>query len=170
MTSPPEPPRPERLVTLAVASAEVAVRRNRGETVVFTNGCFDLLHPGHVLYLEQARALGDWLIVGLNSDRSVRELAKGVERPILSEVARASILAGLRAVDRVVIFDEPTPARAISSLLPDLLCKGGDYRPEDVVGRQVVEENGGRVVILPFHPGFSSTDIIAKIGRGLTSS
>jgi len=159
-----EPDRPTRLLAPEEAREVLAARQERGETIVFTNGCFDLIHPGHVIYLEQARALGDFLVVGLNSDRSVRAL-KGPGRPILAEVPRAWILSALRAVDMVVLFDEETPLELISQVRPNILCKGGDYRPEEVVGKGVVEEDGGRVEILAFHPGFSTTDLISEIRR-----
>lgn len=130
--------------------------------VVFTNGCFDLLHPGHVRYLEQARALGDCLILALNSDRSVREL-KGDKRPILSEGERAEVMAALRSVDYVMIFDDPTPQRIIAGLLPDILVKGGDWSLDSIIGRQEVEAAGGQVLSLPFVDGSSTTDVIDRI-------
>ena len=121
-----------------------------GKALVFTNGCFDLLHPGHVRYLEKARALGDALIVGLNSDRSVREL-KGPTRPIFPEAERAEILAALESVDYVTLFDEPTPQELIASLLPHVLVKGGDWGASEIVGRKEVEAAGGRVVSIEHH-------------------
>ena len=135
----------------------------------FTNGCFDLLHPGHVAYLEEVRALGDFLVVGLNSDASVARL-KGAGRPLQDEAARARILGGLRSVDAVIRFSEDTPFELISALQPDLLAKGGDYTPETVVGRDVVEARGGRLALLPFLPGHSTSAIEARIrsGRGVT--
>jgi D-beta-D-heptose 7-phosphate kinase/D-beta-D-heptose 1-phosphate adenosyltransferase len=136
--------------------------RARGRKVVFTNGCFDLLHPGHVLYLAEARALGDVLVVGLNSDESARAL-KGPSRPYVAERDRALLLLGLRSVDYVSIFPEPTPLELIRAVLPDILVKGGDYRPEEVVGREVVEAHAGTVRIMPFHPGFSSSGLIQRI-------
>ena len=143
----------------------VNARRARGERVVFTNGCFDLLHVGHVRLLNASRRLGDILIVGLNTDRSVREL-KGPERPIVSESARAEVLGALRAVDYVTLFDEPTPLELIRAVVPDVLVKGGDYTPDTVVGRDVVEAHGGRVEIIPLVGGFSTTGLIGKaIGR-----
>ena len=132
----------------------------------FTNGCFDLLHPGHVKYLEDVRALGDFLVVGLNSDASVARL-KGPSRPLQNEEARAMILCGLRSVDAVVRFDEDTPLELITALQPDLLAKGGDYTPETVVGRDVVEARGGRLVLVPFLPGHSSSAIVDRIKRGV---
>jgi len=136
-----------------------------GRLVVFTNGCFDLLHPGHIHGLEQSRQLGDVLIVGLNSDRSVRQL-KGPMRPVIPEAERAEILSALESVDAVVIFDEPTPREVISRLLPDVLVKGGDWPGDQIVGREEVEAAGGRVVSLPFVPGYSTSAILEKIREG----
>ncbi len=136
--------------------------RQTGKKVVFTNGCFDLLHPGHVRYLQQARALGDALIVALNSDRSVREL-KGDKRPILNESERAEVMAALACVDYVTVFDEPTPREIISALLPDILVKGGDWSIDNIVGREEVEAAGGKVMSLPFVEGCSTTDVIERI-------
>lgn len=140
--------------------------RPRTGTLVFTNGCFDLLHRGHVEYLHAARALGDHLVVGLNSDASVRRL-KGPERPLIGEEDRATVLAALEALDAITIFDEDTPRDLIARLLPDVLVKGGDYRPEEVVGRAEVEAAGGRVVVVPFLQGRSTTGIVERI-RGAT--
>lgn len=147
-----------------LSSSELVARygRPRNETVVFTNGCFDILHRGHVEYLYAARSLGDFLVLGLNSDASVRRL-KGATRPIVSEEDRAIILAGLGCVDAVTIFDEDTPRDLIALILPDLLVKGGDYRPEDIVGRIEVEAAGGRVVVLPFLDGRSTTNLIERM-------
>jgi rfaE bifunctional protein nucleotidyltransferase chain/domain len=136
--------------------------RPRTERVVFTNGCFDILHRGHVAYLAQARALGDRLVVGLNTDASVRGL-KGPGRPVVSEDDRAFVIAALAAVDAVTLFDEPTPAELIAALQPDVLVKGGDYSPQNVVGRDTVEAAGGRVVIIPFVAGRSTTGILERI-------
>lgn len=132
-----------------------------GRRVVFTNGVFDILHAGHVTYLEAARALGDVLVVGLNADASVRRL-KGPTRPVNSQADRAQVLAALRCVDHVVIFHDDTPLRMIEELLPDVLVKGGDYTRDTVVGADVVEAHGGRVEIIPFLEGRSTTSIIAK--------
>jgi D-beta-D-heptose 7-phosphate kinase/D-beta-D-heptose 1-phosphate adenosyltransferase len=137
--------------------------RPRERKVVFTNGVFDLLHPGHVQYLEEARGLGDALVVGLNTDRSVRALGKGSERPLVAEDARARVLAGLGAVDAVTLFDEETPRELITALLPDVLVKGGDYEVSGVVGRAEVEAAGGHVHILPFLKGHSTTGIVQRI-------
>ncbi len=141
--------------------------RRRGLTVVFTNGCFDLLHPGHVRYLAEARALGDILIVALNSDRTVRIL-KGAGRPILNEGERAQVVSALNAVDYVIFFDQETPRELISRLLPDVLVKGGDWPVDEIVGREEVESAGGRVLSLPYVEGSSTTDIIERI-KGLPS-
>ncbi len=138
--------------------------RARGERVVFTNGVFDLLHVGHVRYLAQARALGDVLVVAINSDRSVREL-KGPDRPVFDEGERAEILAALRNVDYVVIFDNVSPRSLISQLLPDVLVKGGDYRLDEIHGREEVEAAGGRVVSLPFVDGASTTTLIERMKK-----
>jgi len=134
----------------------------RGDVVVFTNGCFDILHRGHVDYLCQARALGDRLVVGLNADASVRRL-KGRDRPVIAQDDRAFVLAALACVDAVTVFAEDTPAELIRALLPDILVKGNDYAPESVVGRDVVEANGGRLVLIPLVPGRSTTDILQRI-------
>lgn len=136
--------------------------RQEGRRVAFTNGCFDLLHPGHVRYLQQARQLADALIVGLNSDRSVRAL-KGEGRPVLRERERAEVMAALEAVDYVTVFDEETPRELIAGLLPDVLVKGGDWPVEQIVGREEVEAAGGRVLSLSFVDGVSTTDIINRI-------
>ncbi|MCS6805330.1 MAG: D-glycero-beta-D-manno-heptose 1-phosphate adenylyltransferase [Blastocatellia bacterium] len=136
--------------------------RERHQRVVFTNGCFDLIHPGHVRYLRQARALGDCLIVAINSDRSVREL-KGPGRPILDQDERCEVLAALECVDYVTVFDEPTPRELIAALLPDVLVKGGDWPLDQIVGRAEVEAAGGQVYSLPYVPGYSTSSIIARI-------
>jgi len=138
--------------------------RQQGRRVVFTNGCFDLLHPGHVTYLEEARALGDLLIIGLNSDDSIRRL-KGDSRPVNRLEDRAHMLAGLRSVDLVVPFFEDTPIKLIAALLPDVLVKGGDYLPDDIVGAEEVRKAGGEVVVVPFLDGHSSTSLIGKIQK-----
>jgi len=139
-------------------------QRRAGRRVVFTNGCFDLLHPGHLRSLEQARSLGDCLIVAINSDASVRAI-KGPGRPVIPAKERVEILAALEAVDRVVVFDDPTPARLIARLLPDILVKGGDWGPDEIVGRQEVEAAGGKVVSIPVEPGYSTTELLKRIGN-----
>jgi rfaE bifunctional protein nucleotidyltransferase chain/domain len=138
--------------------------REVGRRLVFTNGVFDLLHVGHVRYLAQARALGDALVVAINSDRSVREL-KGPDRPVFDENERAEILAALRNVDYVVIFDNVSPRTLISQLLPDVLVKGGDYNLDQIHGREEVEAAGGRVISLPFVDGASTTSLIERIKK-----
>jgi D-beta-D-heptose 7-phosphate kinase/D-beta-D-heptose 1-phosphate adenosyltransferase len=143
--------------------------RTGGARVIFTNGCFDLLHPGHVTYLESARGLGDVLVVGLNSDASVRRL-KGPTRPILSELERATVLAALRSVDFVVIFGEDTPAELIRAIVPDVLVKGGDWSEDQIVGADVVHRAGGRVLSLPFVEGKSTTGIVERIQRATVVS
>jgi rfaE bifunctional protein nucleotidyltransferase chain/domain len=153
--------------TSRILERDVLLRRfapPRGETVVFTNGCFDILHRGHITYLTRARALGDRLIVGINTDASVRRL-KGAGRPVVGQDDRAYVLAALACVDAVTLFDEDTPAALISALLPDVLVKGGDYSPDQVVGRDVVERHGGRLVLIPFVSGRSTTDILHRIQR-----
>ena len=136
--------------------------RPRGGTLVFTNGCFDLLHPGHVQYLHDARMLGDALVVGLNTDASVSRL-KGPRRPLVPEQDRALVLAALASVDAVTFFDEDTPGDLISALMPDVLVKGGDYRLDQIVGREDVTAAGGEVVTIPFVPGHSTTGLLQRI-------
>ena len=138
--------------------------RGRGGVVVFTNGVFDLLHPGHVRYLNGARALGDALIVGVNSDRSVK-MNKGPDRPINAEDERAEVLRALACVDAVTIFDEETPHAVIARIQPDVLVKGADWGPDEIVGRDIVEARGGRVVRLTLAEGFSSSRLIERIRR-----
>lgn len=146
--------------------AQAAERRRRlaeaGRTLVFTNGCFDLLHPGHLRYLAQARAWGDFLLVGLNSDRSVRAI-KGPARPILGQAVRAEMLAGLAAVDAVTVFDQETPLELITLLTPDVLVKGGDWPPDKIVGADLVSGRGGLVKSLPLAEGFSTTGLLELI-------
>ena len=141
---------------------ERAGLRGAGKTLVFTNGVFDILHVGHVRYLAEARALGDALVVAINSDRSVREL-KGLDRPLTKETDRAEILAALRAVDYVTIFDDVSPRSLIARLLPDVLVKGGDYTLDQIHGREEVEAAGGRVVSLPFVADVSTSEILKRI-------
>jgi rfaE bifunctional protein nucleotidyltransferase chain/domain len=147
-----------------VVLEERRVWRAEGRRVVFTNGCFDLLHPGHVSLLEAARSEGDVLVVGLNSDRSVRDL-KGPGRPVLPEDERAEALLALEAVDRVVVYDEPTPAEVIRALLPDVLVKGADWAADAIVGSDVVEAAGGRVVRVPLVPGRSTTGLLERVRK-----
>jgi len=138
--------------------------RAEGKRLVFTNGCFDILHVGHVRYLAQARALGDALVVAINSDRSVREL-KGAGRPVMSEDERAELLAALASVDYVTVFDDASPRGLIAEVLPDVLVKGGDYQPDEIHGREEVERAGGRVLSLPFIEGASTSSIIERIKK-----
>jgi len=149
-------------LTLDELLEQFAQERRNGRRIVFTNGCFDLLHPGHIRTLEEARALGDVLIVGINSDASVREL-KGRGRPVFPMKERAEVLAALECVDAVVIFDEPTPRELIAKLLPDVLVKGGDWADDQIVGREEVEAAGGRVVSVPVLPGYSTTALLQKV-------
>jgi rfaE bifunctional protein nucleotidyltransferase chain/domain len=139
--------------------------REAGKTVVFTNGVFDLLHPGHVRYLQAARAEGDTLIIAINSDRSVRSI-KGPTRPITPERERAEILGALACVDAVVVFDEETPFEIVTAVQPDVLVKGADWASDRIVGRDVVEARGGRVVRMPVEQGWSTTSIVAKVSQG----
>lgn len=150
------------ILTFNEAEQFVQTLRETRKTLVFTNGVFDLLHPGHVRYLAGARALGDVLIVGINSDRSARA-NKGARRPAVPERERAEIVAALASVDAVVIFDEDTPDTIIRRLLPDVLVKGADWPPDQIVGREAVEARGGRVVLMPIAAGYSTTGILDKI-------
>jgi D-beta-D-heptose 7-phosphate kinase/D-beta-D-heptose 1-phosphate adenosyltransferase len=149
-----------------LAPAELAARcstwRAAGKRVVFTNGCFDLLHAGHLTLLSQAARLGDVLVVAINSDASVRHL-KGPERPLVPQAERAALLAALGFVDAVTIFDEDTPLQVLKAVQPQVLVKGGDYQPTEVVGRELVEANGGRVVIVPLMPERSTTSLLERI-------
>jgi rfaE bifunctional protein nucleotidyltransferase chain/domain len=154
-----------------VVDGEAAARwaadlRGQGKLVVFTNGCFDLLHPGHVHYLEEARSLGDALVVGVNTDASVARLRKGPGRPFTPEADRARVLAALACVDRVVLFAEDTPLHLITRLAPNILVKGGDYQLDQIVGREVVLARGGRVLALPLVPGYATTTLIQRIRAG----
>lgn len=139
--------------------------RSAGERIVFTNGVFDLLHRGHIEYLEEARALGDRLVIGVNSDASVRRL-KGPKRPIIPQDERAELLAALACVDLTVLFDDDTPARLIEAVRPDVLAKGGDWALERIVGREFVEANGGRVVAVPLREGLSTSVLVERILKG----
>jgi D-beta-D-heptose 7-phosphate kinase/D-beta-D-heptose 1-phosphate adenosyltransferase len=139
--------------------------RSRGLTIVFTNGVFDLLHPGHVRYLQAARALGDALIVGVNADRSVQALGKGDDRPITPELERAELLAALACVNAAVVFDEQTPHEIVSALAPDILVKGADWAEGSIIGADIVEARGGRVVRIPLAAGYSTSKLIEKARR-----
>jgi rfaE bifunctional protein nucleotidyltransferase chain/domain len=156
----------QKVKTLPAVARAVRKTQAHGRRVVFTNGCFDLLHPGHIRYLEQARALGDLLVVAINSDASVRRL-KGPGRPVVPAEARAEVLAALAAVDFVLIFNEPDPARVIRSVQPDVLVKGGDWPVDRIVGADIVRAKGGVVRSLPYEKGFSTTALIRRLaGRG----
>ena len=152
-----------KVVPLPALRRRLAAHRRAGQRIVFTNGVFDLLHPGHVRYLRAARRLGDLLVVGLNSDRSVRRLAKGPERPLVRERDRAEVLAALETVDYVVIFGQDTPYELIKALRPDVLVKGGDWTVDRIVGADLVLARGGAVKSLRFAPGYSTTGIVKKI-------
>jgi rfaE bifunctional protein nucleotidyltransferase chain/domain len=153
---------PVRILSADEAAAWAERLRQAGKTIVFTNGVFDLLHPGHVRYLGDARALGDALIVAVNSDRSVRA-NKGPERPINPEAERAELLAALASVDAVVIFDEETPLEIVTRIQPDILVKGADWGHDNIVGRDVVEARGGRVVRIELLAGFSTSELIRRV-------
>jgi len=153
---------PPRLLWAAAAAALARDIQGKGGTVVFTNGVFDLLHPGHVRYLRQARAFGQALIVGINSDRSVRTV-KGSSRPINPARDRAEVLLALSSVDAVVIFDEETPHALVSTIQPDILVKGADWAADRIIGRDVVEARGGRVVRVELAPGYSTSELLRRI-------
>jgi len=147
--------------------SKVLKLRLKNKKVVFTNGCFDILHLGHQTYLNQSKALGDFLIVAINSDESVK-LLKGDDRPINNQELRSKNLMNLKCVDEVVVFSEETPLKLIEFLLPDVLTKGGDYNYKNIVGSNIVEKNGGKVVLLPYLKGYSTTTIISNRRKGLT--
>ncbi len=153
-----------KILTCDDAVKRVAELKRQGKTVVFTNGCFDILHPGHTRYLAEARKLGDALLVAINSDRSVREL-KGPARPIFPQHERAEILAALSVVDFVTIFDDPTPQKLIARLLPQVLVKGGDWGADQIVGRAEVEAAGGRVVLIPVVQGYSTSSLVEAAAK-----
>jgi D-glycero-beta-D-manno-heptose 1-phosphate adenylyltransferase len=154
---------PEKLLTATELSEVVQRRRSRGERIVFTNGCFDLLHVGHIRFLQQARKLGDCLVVGLNSDASVRGIKSG--RPVITESQRAEVLAALGCVDHVVIFNAPDPHDLIQVLQPDVLVKGGDWPLDRIVGRDIVERRGGQVLSIPLIPDISTTILMERIQK-----
>jgi D-glycero-beta-D-manno-heptose 1-phosphate adenylyltransferase len=155
----------EKVISRRELVSALTTRRKRGQRVVFTNGCFDLMHVGHTRYLQAARDLGDLLVVGVNTDRSVRDLNKGADRPIVPEQQRAEVLAALGCVDYVVLFDEADPGRLIAEIEPDVLVKGGDWRPDTIIGRETVEARGGVVKTIPLIPGVSTTAIVERIRR-----
>jgi len=152
----------QHITSLQQAQDQVRQWKSEGNRIVFTNGCFDLLHPGHIDYLDRAAALGDQLIIGLNDDDSIRRL-KGPSRPINPLPDRATMLAALRAVALVVPFSEDTPLKLISALMPDILVKGGDYQADDIVGAAQVRQHGGEVIVMPFIDGHSSSGLIQRI-------
>jgi rfaE bifunctional protein nucleotidyltransferase chain/domain len=158
----PEPNQPARVLTWEQTAAFVNAARSAGRRIVFTNGVFDLLHPGHVRYLQQARSLGDLLILGLNGDASVRR-NKGADRPLTPEHERAEVLAALECVDAVVVFEQDTPAEIVRLVQPDILVKGADWPADQIVGRDTVEARGGRVVLVPVEQGHSTSSIISRI-------
>jgi rfaE bifunctional protein nucleotidyltransferase chain/domain len=154
----------DKIRIISEASKKMAEWKAKGERVVFTNGCFDILHLGHVDYLEKARNLGDRLVVGLNTDSSVSRF-KGADRPVQDEKSRARVLSSLQFVDMVVLFNEDTPKELISSLIPDVLVKGSDYLAENIVGADVVKKAGGEVKTIDFVDGYSTSKVIEKIKR-----
>jgi D-beta-D-heptose 7-phosphate kinase/D-beta-D-heptose 1-phosphate adenosyltransferase len=154
---------PTKILTRPALRRRLAARRRAGDRIVFTNGCFDLLHPGHVRYLRAARRLGDVLVVGLNSDRSVRRLDKGPDRPLVSEADRAEVVAALEMVDYVSIFDEDTPYELIGAAQPDVLVKGGDWPVDRIVGADLVRARGGVVRSLPLAEGYSTTRLLERV-------
>ena len=153
----------DKIMTAARLVPVLKQARTQKKRIVFTNGCFDLMHIGHTRYLQAARALGDLLVVGVNSDASVRSLNKGSDRPIVPEAQRAEVLAALGCVDYVVIFSEPDPGELIASLQPDVLVKGGDWSINQIVGRETVEARGGIVTTIPLVPGMSTTSLLQRI-------
>ncbi len=156
----------EKIVSQDQALKELKTWREKNKKIVFTNGCFDIIHPGHIDYLSQARDLGDILVLGLNTDQSVRRLNKGSNRPINDERTRAYVLAGLASVDLIVFFDEQTPYNLIKLLQPNVLVKGKDYEVEKIIGFDILKENGGEVITIPFLDGYSTSSLIKKIIEG----
>ena len=156
----------EKIVSQDQALKELKTWREKNKKIVFTNGCFDIIHPGHIDYLSQARDLGDILVLGLNTDQSVKRLNKGSNRPINDERTRAYVLAGLASVDLIVFFDEETPYNLIKLLQPNVLVKGKDYEVEKIIGFDILKENGGEVITIPFLEGYSTSRLIKKIIEG----
>ena len=154
---------PQKIYSLAPLVSRIRAHRQAGDSIVFTNGCFDLLHIGHVRYLQEAKNLGDRLVVGINSDQSVRKLSKGIGRPIIREQHRSEVIAALGCVDYVILFEESDPLILIQALQPQILVKGGDWEPDRIVGKEFVEERGGSVRSIPLTPESSTTLIIQKI-------
>jgi D-glycero-beta-D-manno-heptose 1-phosphate adenylyltransferase len=155
----------EKVISRRELVSALTTRRKRGQRVVFTNGCFDLMHVGHTRYLQAARDLGDLLVVGVNTDRSVRSLDKGSDRPIVPEQQRAEVLAALACIDYVVLFDEADPGRLIAEIQPDVLVKGGDWMLDKIIGRETVEAHGGVVKTIPLVPNVSTTAIVERIRK-----
>ena len=155
----------DKAISLRTLKRELSALKAQGLKTVFTNGCFDILHVGHVRYLNKARRLGDVLIVGLNSDRSVKKIKGRSKRPILPQEERAEMLLGLESVDYVLLFDDPTPIRLIEAVLPDVLAKGADWSAKEIVGGDIVKKNGGRVARVKLVEGRSTTNIIKKINK-----
>lgn len=153
----------EKVLTVAQLTPILERARADRKRIVFTNGCFDLMHVGHIRYLQQAKMLGDLLVVGVNSDDSVRSLNKGPDRPVVPDVQRAEVLAALECVDYVVIFSEPDPRRVIADVQPDVLVKGGDWSIDKIVGREIVEAGGGIVKTIPLVPDVSTTALLRRI-------
>lgn len=166
ITDPAQATVDKRIMDIVQVVRSANIWRMKGDRIVFTNGCFDILHRGHVEYLQEAAALGDRLIIGLNSDASVRRLGKAADRPLNDQDSRAKVLAALRLVDAVVIFDQDTPLELINAIGPDVLVKGGDWKPEDIVGSDVVRKQGGDVRALRLVDGFSTTALVEKIRHG----
>jgi D-beta-D-heptose 7-phosphate kinase/D-beta-D-heptose 1-phosphate adenosyltransferase len=155
----------KKIKELADLKREIGALKAQGKRIVFTNGCFDLLHPGHMRYLHAARQMGDYLVVAVNTDRSVK-IIKGANRPIQSQDERAELLAGLSFVDAVILFDEDNPLNLIQHLVPDVLVKGGDWTENRIIGADVVRKAGGMVKSLPFVAGYSTSEMIKKIREG----
>lgn len=153
---------PNKQCDLAKLKDLVSTWRRQGEVIVFTNGCFDLLHPGHLHSLNQTKQFGNRLVVGVNSDASVKRL-KGVNRPIIAEQGRVDMLAALEVVDAVVVFEEDSPIHLIETILPDILVKGSDYKKSNIVGADIVEMHGGKVELIKLVPGFSTSELVKKI-------
>lgn len=152
-----------KIITKTELGERLKLLKQQHKKIVFTNGCFDIIHPGHVDYLSQARDLGDFLVLGLNTDASVKKLNKAPNRPVNNELSRALVLAGMACVDAIVLFEEETPYELIKFVQPDVLVKGDDYKPETIVGYDIVTQSGGSVVTIPFLQGYSTTSLIKKI-------
>ena len=155
-------PYQSKILSVAALKTQLATWRNTNQKIVFTNGCFDLLHQGHIIYLEKARSLGNRLIVGLNTDASIQSI-KGPSRPIKDEQSRSAILAAMSFVDAVVLFNEKTPVNLITCVMPDVLVKGGDYKINEIVGHELVQKYQGKVCTVDFVPGYSSSQLIKAI-------